>query len=56
MYSVDTMEEAETLLSASCPRNQDGDFVAEELIEEQTLPNLYSFGDRLHEKWKELNE
>lgn len=49
MYSVDTEEEAEQLLIATCPRNDDGKFIAPELSQEQTLDNLYAFGTRLAE-------
>lgn len=43
------------LLTVACPRNYDGEFVATELAEEQTLERLYSFGERLaaiHKKIK----
>lgn len=47
VYSVDTEEEAEMLLRTACDTNVAGEFVARELTEEQTLDNLYAFGDRL---------
>lgn len=47
VYSVDTEDEAEKLLVASCERNIDGEFIARELAFNQTLDNLYAFGDRL---------
>lgn len=47
VYSVDTEEEAKRLLVASCPRNLNNEFVARELVEAQTLDNLYAFGERL---------
>ena len=47
VYSVDTEEEAEQLLVMACPRNAAGEFVARELAQEQTLENLWSFGDKL---------
>ena len=49
MFSVHSEEEAEALLVRACPRNAQGDFVAEELAEEQDLARLYAFGDRLAE-------
>jgi hypothetical protein len=55
VYSVDTEEEAQSLLIAACPRNRHGEYVAPELVEEQTLENLEAFGDRLaaiHDKIK----
>lgn len=47
--SVNTEEEARSLLTLACPRNGNGDFVARELIEEQTLENLEKFGSKLEE-------
>lgn len=47
IYSVDTDEEAERLLVLACPTNAAGEFVAPELVEEQTLDNLRLFGRRL---------
>jgi hypothetical protein len=47
VYSVDTEEEAEMLLRTACDTNVAGEFVARELAEQQTLENLYAFGDRL---------
>ena len=53
VFSVDTEEEAEQLLVLCCGRNLDGDFVADELLEEQTIPNLLRFGERLERVWEE---
>ncbi len=47
VYSVDTVEEARSLLVLSCQTNIRGDFVAQELVMNQTLENLKAFGDRL---------
>lgn len=47
VYSVDTEEEAQKLLVLTCGRNAEGDFVARELVEEQTMENLLAFGERL---------
>jgi hypothetical protein len=47
IYSVDTEEEARELLVAACPTNMNGEFIAPELVRQQTLENLYSFGSRL---------
>lgn len=44
------------LLVMSCPTNLDGEFVAPELAEEQTLENLYAFSDRLHRYHKLLEQ
>lgn len=59
VYSVDTEEEAKNLLVFACPKNVDGEFVAPELVEEQTIPNLFAFGDRLakaHDIMKKTRE
>ncbi len=48
-YSVDTEEEARSLLVTACPTNLAGEFIAPELAQEQTLENLDAFGQRLHE-------
>ena len=47
VFSVDTEEDAESLLILACPRNMDGEFVARELVHEQTLDNLQAFSDKL---------
>ena len=54
IFSVNTEEEARALLLAACPRNLAGEFVAPELAEEQTLPNLYAFGKRLRGVYRRL--
>ena len=56
MYSVDTEEEARTLLVATCPTNLEGEFIATELVHDQTLEHLYAFGDRLAEVHKRLGK
>lgn len=54
IMSVDTLEEAKDLLVATCSRNMDGEFVARELLQKQTLENLYAFGDRLAQAYEEI--
>lgn len=54
VFSVDTEADAEELLVAACPRNLHGEFVAEELAQEQTLERLYAFGERLERMWDEI--
>jgi len=51
VFSVDTEEEAQRLLFVACPRNMDGEFIARELVEEQTLENLQRFSDKLADAW-----
>lgn len=48
VYSVADEKEAKDLLVLACPTNSNGEFVAPELVEEQTLENLERFSDRLH--------
>lgn len=54
VFSVDTEDEARQLLTLACPRNMDGEFVARELAEEQTLGNLTAFGQRLAELYERM--
>ena len=41
------MEEAGHLLVLACSTNLDGEFIARELVEAQTINNLMAFGMRL---------
>lgn len=56
IYSVDTQEEAVALLTLTCPTNLAGEFVARELVHEQTLENLEAFGERLEKAHLALRE
>ncbi len=47
VYSVDTEEEAKQLLTVACGTTVKGEFFARELATEQTIENLFAFGDRL---------
>lgn len=47
VYSCDTREDAENLLTLACDTNAAGEWVARELAEEQTIENLMKFSDRL---------
>jgi len=47
VFSVDTDDEARMLLTMACPTNTEGEFVSRELAREQTLENLYAFGEKL---------
>ncbi len=53
-FSVDTIEDAQKLLVLTCPKNLKNQFVAPELAREQTLENLYSFGNRLQETYRKF--
>ena len=52
VYSVDTEEEARALLVLACGTNAGGEFVARELVEDQSLEMLTSFGERLERTHK----
>lgn len=61
VYSVDTEEEAKTLLILTCGREKDPktgklEFVAKSLAMEQSLPRLYGFGHRLDHAYKEMKK
>jgi hypothetical protein len=56
VYSVDTEQEAQSLLVMACPRNLDGEFVARELVHTQTLERLDAFGDRLEQCHKMMRK
>lgn len=49
VYSVDTEKEAHDLLVFACETNLAGEFIAKELVHEQTLEKLDAFGTRLAE-------
>tara|TARA_Y100000310_G_scaffold314227_1_gene363393 strand:- start:1703 stop:1894 length:192 start_codon:yes stop_codon:yes gene_type:complete len=51
--SVETEEEAKSLLTLGCQTNYDGDYIAKELIHEQTLDNLSLFGERLNQLYED---
>ena len=58
VYSVDTEEEAKKLLTFACSTNLDNEYIASELVQEQTLDNLEAFGKRLkhyHQLMKDRN-
>lgn len=42
-----TEEQAKELLTLACRTNHHGEYIAQELSENQTLENLYAFGARL---------
>lgn len=47
MFSVETEVEATRLIARTCSRQMNGEYIAPELRDEQTLENLYAFSDRL---------
>lgn len=47
VFSVGSEREAKNLLVLACPRNNAGEFVAPELVEEQNPANLDRFSERL---------
>lgn len=54
MFSVDTEEEALRLLTFACETNIRGEYIARELVREQTLENLELFSQRLEESWERI--
>ena len=54
VFAVDTEEDARDLLVASCATNLKGEFVAQELLYEQTLENLDRFSERLQTTWERI--
>jgi hypothetical protein len=54
VYSVDTEKEARLLLTMACSTNYQGEFVARELVQEQSLENLQAFSDRLEAMHKRM--
>ena len=47
VFSCDTEEEAENLITLTCGTNLKGEYIAPELAREQTLENLSAFSDRI---------
>lgn len=45
VYSVGTMEEAHELIVLCCGTNGRGEYIARELVMDQTLENLDAFGE-----------
>jgi hypothetical protein len=56
VFSVGSEEEAERLLTMACPLGYDGEYLAPELIEEQTFEQLGAFGARLKQLHERLVE
>ena len=49
VFSTCCEDRAEQLIVLACGMNYDGEYVARELVEEQTLDNLEAFSTRLDE-------
>ncbi len=47
MFTTNTEAEARALIALACSCNYDGEYIARELVHEQTLENLYAFSARL---------
>jgi hypothetical protein len=47
VFSVENEEEARQLITLACSTNYSGEYIARELVEEQTLDNLNAFSKRL---------
>lgn len=55
VFAVDTEDQARQLLTVACSTNTEGEFVAEELVQERTLESLGRFSKRLQETWAWMN-
>jgi hypothetical protein len=56
VYRVRSEKEAKRLLIAACQTNLDGEFLARELLREQTLENLDAFSARLEAVHKMIQQ
>ena len=56
VFTVNNSTEAERLLSFACRINMKGEYIARELVQEQTLENLEAFGDRLADLYSRFAE
>ncbi len=54
IFSVETLEDAKSLLVRTCETNMNGEFVARELAEQQNFINLHAFGDRLRAAYEQM--
>lgn len=52
VFSVGSEKEAHMLITLCCPKDVNGDYIARELVQGQTLENLDSFSDLLAERHK----
>lgn len=52
MFSVGSEKEAQMLITLCCPKDVNGDHIARELVQGQTLENLDAFSDLLDERHK----
>jgi hypothetical protein len=55
VFSVNTEDEAKTLIIMTCPMDCEGNYYARELAQEQTLENLQKFSDKLARAWNILH-
>ena len=56
VFSVETEEEAKRLVVLACGTNLNGQYIARELAEEQTLDNLEAFSARLDRAYNFINK
>jgi len=52
VFSVETEDETQRLLTLTCPKNNDGEYIAMELVEKQSIENVTAFGDRLKQYYE----
>ena len=49
VFTTNTLEASKMLVELSCGTNIKGDYIANELAEEQSMKNLQMFSDRLNQ-------
>lgn len=49
MFTTNTLEASKMLVELACGTNIKGDYIANELAEEQNMENLKMFSDRLNQ-------
>ena len=54
VFTVDTEEEARSVVAATCKLGLDGNYFSPELAEEQSLDVLDRFADRCRKAWNDL--
>jgi len=56
VFSVGSEAEAKSLLTVACQTNIDGEFIARELAQDQTIDGLFAFGERLEKMHERMVE
>lgn len=56
VFSVNTEEEAQKLLTATCQTNTNGEFYSRELAHDQTLETLQAFSNKLADVYERMTK